>query len=156
MEPSPTSGAGETPVHDAPVDRQKPAEITTDAGYTIKVLTDQCPEKPQKSFERADMSQRAFCSRMAREIALCEAPFEGISCERVAWEEKRFAELESECMAQHLPQSEIPYWNESLFSCAYGDQFPKQYLNFPCRHRFSCWRSRGINWTSTPKATATR
>ena len=135
----------------------EPTQFGGESGYAVKMLAPgQCPSRPEKSFKRSDMSQEAFCSRMAGAIALCEAPYDGISCERVTWEERRRAELESECMSERLDPAAIPRWNDSLFLCAYGDEYPHEYLNFPCRHRMSCWRANGITWKPRPTKTAER
>lgn len=160
IEPGPVTGDRPVqvePLTKTPGDPGHPADFVGASGYAVKVLrADQCHVRPEKTFKRTDMSQRAYCTRMASAIALCEAPYDGVSCERVTWEDQRRAELETECMSQALDPASIPRWNDSLFLCAYGDEYPHRYLNFPCRHRLSCWRSSGIHWTPRPTTTASR
>ena len=103
--------------------------------------------------EASDASQMAFCKMFAHSVALCEAPFDGQSCERVAWEDRRAAELVGDCMSRHVAADKLPYWIDSLFACSYGDDYDKgDYFMFPCPDRYPCWRSIGMDWTPAPDA----
>lgn len=107
---------------------------------------------------RKDTTKENFCALLASEVATCQQPSElSGTCESFSWDAERSTVLYNECMARPVDAAKIPYYVESISSCAYGEDYDQgEYLNFPCRHRYACWRSIGLQWSSYDNSNAHR